>query len=128
MFKNMYSLYVVVIVAAMIFLSARAMATNYMGTGQLCQKFTVAGPGTMVQCSEISPANQFLSEDSCRDHFEAYLVKNTPAVYAINPNPEITLQADDNKILLKQGTPTNAFTDFFGFVIYSCTLNKNETQ
>ena len=128
MIKNMYILNVVVIGVVMIFLSVPAMATNYMGTGQLCQTFTAAGPGKMVQCSEISPANQFLSEDSCREHFEAYLTKTAPAVYATNPNPAVTLQANDNKILLKQGTPTNAFTDFVGFVIYSCTLNKNETQ
>ncbi len=119
-------------VAVMFVLSAPAMATNFMGTGQLCQKFTVAGPGVMVQCSEISPANQFLSEDSCRKHFEEYLVKTTTAAWVVNPNqqfnPEDTLQADGDKILLKQGTPTSAFTDFFGFVIYSCTLNKNETQ
>jgi len=128
MFKNMYSVYCVLMVAVMFVLSAPAMATNYMGTGQLCQKFTVAGPGTMVQCSEISPANQFLSEDSCRKHFEEYLTLSTTAAYAVNPDPEVTLQLNPKKILLKQGTPTNAFTDFFGFVIYSCTLNKNETQ
>ena len=124
----MYGVYCVLMVAVMFVLSTPAMATNFMGTGQLCQMFSANGPGKMVQCSEISPANQFLSEDSCREHFEAYLVKTAPAVYAINPNPEITLQADDDKNIMKKGTPANAFTDFFGFVIYSCTLNKNETQ
>ena len=127
LFRNVYGLYCVLMVAVMFVLSTPAMATNFIGSGQVCQTFTVTGPGKTVSCFTVAPSNQFLSEDSCRKHFEGYLTKTDAEEFVASTSGPQTLQPDANKILLQQGTTLSTFTDFSGYVIYNCTLNKNET-